>query len=261
MSKPVVHADGVGIRFTLSHGRSPLSNLCRRLFGSDDSGAGSLWALRNITFSVDEGEILGIIGRNGAGKSTLFLLLSQILEADEGTLTINGKISTLLTIGAGFRPDLTGRENLYLSASLLGLSKHEIAGVEADIIEFAELQTFIDEPIKTYSAGMNARLGFSIAVHVNPDILLMDEVLSVGDESFRAKSKARIHRLLGSARAILIVSHNLAFIEEYCSRVLWIEDGEVRECGNPAETVAAYREFSTEMRRRIDAAAESVDTG
>jgi ABC-type polysaccharide/polyol phosphate transport system ATPase subunit len=212
-----------------------------------------VWALRDVSFKVDEGEILGIIGRNGAGKSTLFLVLSQILAVDEGTVDIRGEISTLLTISAGFRGDLTGLENIHMSASLLGLSMRKIREIESEIIAFAELEEFIDEPIKTYSTGMKARLGFAIAVHVHPDILLMDEVLSVGDESFRVKSQERIHRLLGSARAILIVSHNLEFIRSHCSRAIWIEGGTVREDGQPEDVVRNYIGFCTEIRKRIEA--------
>jgi len=250
---PVVDVSEIGVRFTLHHGRSPLANLWKRLRKTADDKPNHVWALRNVSFQVQEGEILGIIGRNGAGKSTLFMVLSQILQVDEGTVDINGEISTLLTISAGFRSDLTGRENIHMSASLLGLSMEQIREMEDDIIAFAELEEYIGEPIKTYSTGMKARLGFAIAVHVRPDILLMDEVLSVGDESFRAKSQERIHRLLGSARAILIVSHNLEFIRNHCSRTIWIEGGTLREDGRPEEVVNNYIKFCVDIRKQIEA--------
>ena len=255
----MLQAHNIGVRFLRRHGKSPLRNLFDGLMRRTEDKAKYLWALRNVSFRVEEGEIVGIIGRNGAGKSTLFLVLSRILDTDEGHLEVRGKISTLLTISAGFRGDLTGRENLYLSASLLGLRKREIAGAEDSIAAFAELEDFMDEPVKTYSSGMRARLGFATAVHVNPDILLMDEVLSVGDESFRAKSQARIRTLLESARAILIVSHNMAFVREQCSRVIWVEEGRIRENGDPADVVKHYIEFSREIRQRIDERARQLE--
>ena len=259
MSQLVVDVSGIGVRFALHHGQSPLTNLFRRLRSPRPGDKPDhMWALRDVSFQVQEGEILGIIGRNGAGKSTLFLVLSQILAVDEGTVNISGEISTLLTISAGFRNDLTGRENIHMSASLLGLSMSQIRELEDEVIEFAELEEFIDEPIKTYSAGMKTRLGFAIAVHVRPDILLMDEVLSVGDESFRAKSQERIHRLLGSARAILIVSHNLQFIRKHCSRAIWIEGGAVREDGSPEQVVDNYINFCVEIRKQMEAKSQRV---
>ena len=187
------------------------------------------WALKNLSFTVEQGTTLGIIGRNGAGKSTLFKILSGVTSPTHGKVKINGRIVSLLELGAGFHQDLTGRENIYLYATLIGYSKQEIKEKFDAIIDFAELGEFIDEPLRTYSSGMQMRLGFSIAVFANPEILIVDEVLSVGDQNFQKKSFEKFREFKIKDVTIIIVSHALNNIEMLCNKVLWLEHGAVRE--------------------------------
>ena len=189
---------------------------------------GHFWALRDVDFSIAPGEILGVIGKNGAGKSTLLEVIADIISPDEGAVQVSGRRPTLLTIGAGFERELTGRENIRLNAAYLGFSRKEIDQMVEPIEEFSELGHFLDQPLKTYSTGMTARLGFSIAVHTDPDILLLDEVLSVGDADFQAKSQQRLSEMMNRARAIVVVSHAAGFIEDICTKALWLEKGRVR---------------------------------
>lgn len=200
----------------------------------------TFWALQGLDFDVQEGQVLGIIGNNGAGKSTLLKVLTGILPPDAGAIKTNGRVSALLALGAGFFADLSGRDNLFLSAMYLGMSELEIKSKFPAIVSFAELEEFIDTPIKYYSSGMKARLGFSLAVHVSPDILIVDEVLATGDRLFLQKAKKRMLNLMNSAKAIVIVSHNIRFVEEFCHEVLWLERGKIKAKGPAAEIVAEY---------------------
>ncbi|HEV8516022.1 MAG TPA: ABC transporter ATP-binding protein [Candidatus Limnocylindrales bacterium] len=200
------------------------------------------WALRHLDLELGHGESLAVIGPNGAGKTTLLLALAGILDPSEGEIHINGRISTLLTLGAGFDPELTGRENIDLSAAFLGIDHHEMAELTPGIIEFADIGAFIDAPVRTYSTGMRARLGFSIATAVTPDILLLDEVLGTGDQSFRTRSQQRIRELLGGANSIVVVTHDLPFVTENCSRAILLERGTLIHSGAPEETVEVYRQ-------------------
>jgi ABC-type polysaccharide/polyol phosphate transport system ATPase subunit len=193
-----------------------------------------------VNFAIAPGEILGVIGKNGAGKSTLLEVISDIISPDEGAVQVSGRRPTLLTIGAGFERELTGRENVRLNAAYLGFARKEIERLVEPIEEFSELGQFMDQPLKTYSTGMTARLGFSIAVHTDPDILLLDEVLSVGDADFQAKSRNRLSEMMTRARAIVVVSHQSSFIEEICTKVLWLEKGQVRDFGAPESIIAEY---------------------
>jgi ABC-type polysaccharide/polyol phosphate transport system ATPase subunit len=199
------------------------------------------WALRHLDLEVGHGESLAIIGPNGAGKTTLLLALAGILDPSEGEIRVHGRISTLLTLGAGFDAELTGRENIDLAAAFLGIDHREIAHLTPGIIEFADIGAFIDAPVRTYSTGMRARLGFAIATAVTPDILLLDEVLGTGDQTFRARSQQRIHELLGGAKCIVVVTHDLAFVTENCNRAILLERGQLIHSGDPAETVELYR--------------------
>ncbi len=210
--------------------------LLRRKRGKYDD----FWALRDVSLSVKEGTTFGIIGSNGSGKSTTLKLLAQILVPDQGSVKVEGRVSALLELGAGFHPDLTGRENVFLNGAILGLSRKTLNSRLEDIVEFAGLGTFIDNPVKTYSSGMYARLGFAVAVNVDPDILLIDEVLAVGDESFQRKCAERIGELRSGGRTVVLVSHSLGSIQAMCDSAAWIDQGELRAIGPAAEIVDQY---------------------
>jgi homopolymeric O-antigen transport system ATP-binding protein len=202
----------------------------------------SFWALKEVSFEVLSGEVFGLIGQNGAGKSTLLKLVARVLRPTEGRVVVIGRTAPLLEVGAGFHPELTGRENIYLNGSLLGFSQKAIEERFNQIVEFAELQEFINAPLRTYSSGMWARLGFAVATDVRPDILIVDEVLSVGDEAFQRKSLDRIQAFQDQGTTILLVSHNMAMIESMCSRAAWLDHGQLRAIGNVAEVIKAYRQ-------------------
>jgi lipopolysaccharide transport system ATP-binding protein len=199
--------------------------------------------LRPLDLSVDTGEVVGIIGRNGAGKSTLLQLICQTLPISEGHLAVEGKVSALLELGAGFNPEFTGRENVYLSASILGMGRDEIRDRMDEILAFADIGDFIDQPVKTYSSGMFVRLAFSVATSVDPDILVVDEALSVGDGAFARKSFERIMTMKAAGKTILFCSHSLYQVEAICSRALWIEGGRLIEDGRPDAVIAHYQRF------------------
>ena len=199
------------------------------------------WALKNVSFDVKKGEVIGIIGRNGAGKSTLLKVISGILRPTEGSVQIEGNIVPMLELGSGFDTDLTGRENIFLNGSILGYSERFLNERYDEIVEFAELEKFINVPIRNYSSGMLMRLAFSIATVVNPDILIVDEILAVGDEAFQAKSKARMLELMGGGTTVLFVSHSIEQIRELCNRVVWLDEGSVKMIGDTQQVCDAYR--------------------
>lgn len=199
-------------------------------------------ALRDISFAVQRGKVLGIIGPNGAGKSTLLKLVAGIYRPTSGQLQVRGRVSALLNLGVGFHPELTGRENIYISGLALGLSRKRIRSLLEEIVGFAELEEFVDAPVRTYSSGMFMRLAFSVAVNVDPDVLLLDEVLSVGDSSFTAKSRARIEEFREAEKTILFVSHDLKVVEGWCHDAIWLDHGHVMQSGEAAEVVEAYRQ-------------------
>jgi ABC-type polysaccharide/polyol phosphate transport system ATPase subunit len=199
------------------------------------------WALRDLSLSLDPGEVKGIIGHNGAGKSTLFKLIAGVTPPTSGWIAQRGRLNALIEVGAGIHPELTGRENIYQYGSILGLSWREIRERFDTIVAFADLGAFIDQPVKRYSSGMYVRLGFTVAVHVEPDVLLVDEVLAVGDAAFQGRCLERIETLRRDGTAILFASHDLAAVEQMCSQVIWLDHGRLQMTG-PAETVvAAYR--------------------
>ena len=200
------------------------------------------WVLRDVSFDIQPGEMVGIVGDNGAGKSTLLKLMSRIIEPSSGKITVNGRVSALLELGAGFHPDLTGRENIYLNGSILGFSRAEMDRILDDIIDFSELERFIDMPVKHYSSGMYMRLGFSIAIHVHPDILLVDEVLAVGDQSFQLRCLDRIHEMKRRGITIVLVTHDLDTVRQLCTRAIWLEDGQVRVDGDVQQVIEQYEE-------------------
>ena len=199
-----------------------------------------LWALRDVSFSVERGEVIGIVGRNGAGKSTLLKILSSITYPTSGTIRVNGRVASLLEVGTGFHEELTGRENIYLNGSILGMSKKEVERKMDAIVEFSGVERFLDTPIKRYSSGMRLRLGFAVAAHLDPDLLIVDEVLAVGDAAFQKKCLNVMQDLRGGGRTVLFVSHNLAAVENLCSRCIWIDAGEVRMDGESREVIQAY---------------------
>ena len=199
------------------------------------------WALRNINFEVQQGEVLGIIGRNGAGKSTLLKLLSRITEPTEGRITLRGRVASLLEVGTGFHPELTGRENIYLSGAILGMSRAEIRKKFDEIVAFAEVGRFLDTPVKHFSSGMYVRLAFAIAAHLEPEILIVDEVLAVGDAEFQRKCLAKMDEAARrQGRTVLIVSHNMGAIASLCASTIWLHRGLVRRHGPTREVISDY---------------------
>ena len=207
------------------------------------------WALKDVAFDVEQGEALGIIGHNGAGKSTMLKLLTKIMFPTQGRIRTRGRLSALIEVGAGFHPEMSGRENIFLNGSILGMSQKEIASKLDEIVAFAELEKFIDTPVKRYSSGMYARLGFAVAAHVDPEILIVDEVLSVGDLAFQERCTKRMQELGEDGRTIVFVSHNLSAVANLCRRVIILNKGEVHKVGEPHSVVKAYRELIIESQR------------
>ena len=207
----------------------------------------TFWALKNVSFEVEFGESVGLIGRNGAGKSTLLKILSRITRPSSGKITLYQRINSLLEVGTGFNPELSGRENIYLNGSFLGMKLSEIKQKFDEIVAFSEVEQFIDTPVKYYSSGMYVRLAFSVAVHLTPEILILDEVLSVGDASFQQKSQAKMKELLGSGATIILVSHNDLAIREICKRAIWLEKGSIQMDGPASDVVQHYIQFVNEQ--------------
>jgi ABC-2 type transport system ATP-binding protein len=239
----------VGVRYNLHFTRktklrTTFANLLRR-----DRTRGHFWALRNVTFTVKRGESVGVIGPNGSGKSTLLLVLAGIIQPSEGVVEVSGHVSTLLSLQAGFDADLSGRENIALAGALMGIDRRTMEEITPGIIKFADIGAFIDAPMKTYSSGMRARLGFSIATAVDPDILLLDEVLQTGDAKFKEKSRQRIIEVLGAAKAVVMVTHDMSWITEFCTRAILLDKGRIVADGDPV-TVAEMHTEQSEVRRR-----------
>jgi lipopolysaccharide transport system ATP-binding protein len=246
MTTAVIHGEGLGKEYRrglqaddgLRHSieaflRSPISSLRKK---KDET----FWALKDVSLDVREGEVLGLIGRNGAGKTTLLKILSRITRPTTGWAEIRGRVGSLLEVGTGFHPELTGRENTFLSGAILGMGKAEIARKFDEIVAFAELEKFIDTPVKHYSSGMYVRLAFAVAAHLEPEILLVDEVLAVGDINFQKKCLGKMGDVARAGRTVVLVSHQLNQIRRLCHRVIWIDDGGVRLDGNTHEVVSAY---------------------
>ena len=212
-----------------------------------------IWALQDVSFHADEGEVIGIIGRNGAGKSTLLKILSRITYPTSGDVKVRGRIASLLEVGTGFHDELTGRENIYLNGSILGMRKREVDRHFDAIVEFSGVEQFIDTPIKRYSSGMRLRLGFAVAAHLDPDVLVVDEVLAVGDASFQKKCIKAMDGLRSSGRTVFFVSHNLAAVENLCTRGIWIDAGKIRMDGGSREVIAGYMaSFAGELASGAD---------
>jgi ABC-type polysaccharide/polyol phosphate transport system ATPase subunit len=198
------------------------------------------YALKHVSFRVEQGQSLAVIGSNGAGKSTLLGLVAGLAQPDSGTVVVNGRVAALLELGSGFHPDLTGSENVRLNASLLGLTRRRTSEVFDQIVDFAGIEEFMDEPIRTYSSGMILRLAFSVAVHIDPEVLLIDEVLAVGDQSFQAKSFARIHELRRQGKSLLCVSHATGMVQSLCDQAIWLDHGELMMADTVGRVCEAY---------------------
>ncbi len=220
--------------------RERLANLLNTPFAPKNGPAESLWALKDVSFSIQEGEVVGIVGRNGAGKSTLLKVLSKITYPTSGRVRVRGRVASLLEVGTGFHEELTGRENIFLNGSILGMKRREVESKLDQIIEFAGVARFIDTPIKRYSSGMRLRLGFAVAAHLDPDVLIVDEVLAVGDAGFQKKCLSVMEDLRKGGRTVLFVSHNMAAVENLCSRGIWIDSGRVRQDGATHEVIQSY---------------------
>lgn len=198
------------------------------------------WALKDVSFDIDKGQIIGIIGKNGAGKTTLLKILSRVIRPTSGYAEISGRVGSLLEVGIGFHPDLSGRENVYLNAAIMGIPRSAVRAKFEDIVGFSEIGDFIDTPVKRYSSGMYVRLAFSVAIHMEPDILIVDEVLSVGDSGFQRKSLERIRNIIRDGRTVLFVSHSMGTVREIANGVFWIDAGQLRMAGEPNTVCSAY---------------------
>jgi ABC-type polysaccharide/polyol phosphate transport system ATPase subunit len=240
VTEPALVARDVGVKFMLQHMRSPTvhSRIVRFLRGNQSPE--EFWALRNVSFEVPKGTVFGIIGANGSGKSTMLRVLGRILKPDEGEIELHGRVSSLISLGAGFHPSLSGHENIFYNGMLLGLSRAELERKLDEIIEFSELGNRIDTPVGTYSSGMKARLAFSIAVHVEPEIVVLDEVIGVGDAQFRQRSEEKMRELLYGGATVVMVQHNMSAIVSMCTETMWLEKGAIKMRGQPLEVVNSY---------------------
>jgi len=234
-------SNGNGLRSTkVTNGDSPLVRAAA--IGNRQSAIDNalFWALDDVSFETKRGEVVGIIGRNGAGKSTLLKILSRITKPTRGHAEIHGRVGSLLEVGTGFHPELTGRENIYLNAAILGMRKAEVERKFAEIVAFAEMEKFIDTPVKRYSSGMYMRLAFAVAAHLDPEILIIDEVLAVGDMSFQRKCLGKMDEVAKQGRTVLLVSHNLVAISQLCGEAIWLDSGRIKRMGKATEVVQAY---------------------
>jgi lipopolysaccharide transport system ATP-binding protein len=262
---PIIRVEGLGKRYSLRHLRDQryialrdvLVEKATGLFRRNgkapqaDSAHEDFWALKDVSFEVKEGEVVGIIGRNGAGKSTLLKILSRITEPTEGRVRIKGRVASLLEVGTGFHPELTGRENIFLNGAVLGMTRAEIKKKFDEIVAFAETEKFLDTPVKRYSSGMYMRLAFAVAAHLEPEILVIDEVLAVGDVAFQQKCLGKMQQVGKSGRTILFVSHNMQSIRDLCHRAILLEGGHKSKEGNPEEVISQYLEQGRQTTESI----------
>jgi len=262
MSRPMIEIDGIGKKYRIGALREPYLSLRdsvarktahfwnvirkkEKVRHSQDD----FWALRDVSFSVNQGDAIGIIGRNGAGKSTLLKILSQITPPTEGRITCRGRIASLLEVGTGFHPELTGRENIYLNGAILGMTRGEIRRKFDDIVAFAEMEKFLDTPVKRYSSGMYVRLAFAVAAHLEPEILVVDEVLAVGDAQFQKKCLNKMGDAAKGGRTVLFVSHNMPAIRSFCSRCVLLDSGTLVMDSSSVEVISSYLTDSNSTRR------------
>jgi ABC-2 type transport system ATP-binding protein len=249
----VIAVEGIGVRYNLRLSRKNTLRQTLRTIARRGEGDRTFWALRDVSFRLVHGESLAVIGPNGAGKSTLLQTLAGIITPSEGTIDVRGHVSSLLQLGAGFDQDLNGRDNIMLAGAFMGIPHDEMVRRAPSVVDFADIGEFIDAPIKTYSSGMRARLGFAIATSVDPDILLLDEVLATGDQAFREKSRNRVIELARAAKAIVLVTHDMHWVTEFCNRAMLIEKGRVVAEGEPEEIVKLHQEHMLEARIRKQA--------
>jgi ABC-type polysaccharide/polyol phosphate transport system ATPase subunit len=244
-NRTAIEIDNLSKKFKVYHHREAQLKyvLLNLLKGKRVKLSSEFWALKQINMKIEKGKTVGFIGRNGSGKSTLLKLISCILYPDGGTISTHGKISTLIELGSGFHPELTGRENVYINASILGFSREQVNLKFKEIVHFSGLEGFIDRPVKTYSSGMYVRLGFSVAINIDPDILLVDEVLAVGDEAFQKKCIRKINELKEAGKTIIFVSHDLATVEKLCDHVYLLHNGRLVKEGKPVETISEYHKL------------------
>jgi len=238
-----VRVENLSIVYRTTFEKVPTFKSAITRFGRGQRAIREIHAIRNVSFDVPDGTFLGIIGSNGAGKSTLMRAIAGILPPTEGRIEVNGRISPLLSLGVGFNPNLSGRENITLGGLAAGLSRKEVEARAEAVTEFAGLGEFIDAQMRTYSSGMYSRLAFSVAVHMDPDILMIDEALSAGDAAFKTKAAAKMQELRDNARAMFLVSHSMASITELCNRAIWLEKGRLMKEGEPQEVIDAYNEY------------------
>jgi lipopolysaccharide transport system ATP-binding protein len=255
--KPIIRVENLSKQYRIGAAQAPYKTLRESLteavrapfsrFRSDGSGAdNTVWALKDVSFEVMPGEIVGIIGRNGAGKSTLLKILSRITEPTEGKVDLYGRVGSLLEVGTGFHPELTGRENIYLNGAILGMHRQDINRRLDEIVDFSELEKFLDTPVKHYSSGMYMKLAFAVAAHLEPDILLIDEVLAVGDYAFQQKCMNKAGGMAKSGRTVLLVSHNLSVLSDVSQHAIWIEKGTVKDTGLARDVVSQYIQAGVE---------------
>ncbi|EEG77532.1 ABC transporter ATP-binding protein [Dethiobacter alkaliphilus] len=249
-TEKVITAQNLGIKYDSSHRREDIRSLSFEILLGRRMKSEDFWALNGVSFDGFAGEVLGVIGSNGAGKTTLCKTISGILRPDKGSININGEVSALLSMGAGFKNELTGRENVFLNGMMLGIPKKEIKKFYNSIHQFSGLGDFIQQPVKYYSSGMRARLGFSIAAMLEPEILVLDETLSTGDMEFGKKASQKIKELVEKAKMVIVVTHNIGFIEKNCTRAVWIDAGTVKADGAPEEVAALYKQSIPERKKK-----------
>lgn len=268
--RPVIHFSNVSKRYNLGLTRTSLPSVISQwakqtLRGDNSSDRKYHWALRNVSFDLEKGQSLALVGPNGAGKSTILKLLAKITNPTSGKVEVNGQLSALIELGAGFHPDLTGRENIFLNGTILGLTYRDIQRRYDEIVAFSEIEDFIDTPVKRYSSGMTVRLGFAVASCIEPDILLVDEVLAVGDASFRQKCIERIKTLLKDGTSLIFVSHDMGLVRSVCERAIYIDHGQVQNAGTSGEIIDIYNQVLDRQRiekmNRTDGEVGDVEGG
>lgn len=242
MTESAIEIKNVSKKFRLYRERN--QNIKTAIMRGRISAYDDFWALKDVSFDIQHGETFGLVGDNGSGKSTLLKCLAKILYPDKGSIVARGRLAALLEVGSGFHPELSGRENIFLNGSILGMSRKEVESKFDQIVEFSGVGEFIDQPVKNYSSGMYVRLGFSVAIHVDPDILLVDEVLAVGDESFQQKCFDKFQEFRQAGKTVVIVSHSLGTMVDMCDRIAWLEHGELMGVGKPGDVISKYRSAS-----------------